>query len=689
MQRLTGLENIKGRFILLGALLIAATCAAYIPAIRAGYIWDDDEYVLNSPTLHEPGGLGRIWTEPDTIKQYYPLTRTTFWLEYRTWGLNPAGYHAVNILLHGLNALLLWMILRRLRVPGAYFATLLFALHPVNVESVAWITERKNVLSGLFYLLALLSYLRYAGINYDKPGHMRDYLITLIMFVCALLSKTVTATFPAVVLLLLWWKKDRVTFRDVAYLVPFFVIGIGMGLHTAHLERNVVGAQGTAWNLSFLERGLIAGRALWFYAGKLILPVNLTFIYPRWNINPQSFLQYLFPAAAIIVPVILWLKRKVLGRGPLVATLIFAGTLFPALGFFNIYPMQYSFVADHFQYLASAALLTLLAAAATIYMDRAGTQIHELRTLLTTCLIIILASMTWKQATIYRNIETLWLDTLAKNPACWMAHVNLGKLHSLQGNSESAIQHYQQALDLNPLDAGARNNLAIEFYNTGNYNEAIKQFKESIRIWPNYPDAYYNLARAYEKTGNIAEAENYYKTAILCKKDYLNAYLSLADLMTQKKRVTEATGLLRAALHYAPNSPAPHYHLALLLYSLCNQTEAIMECRKAVQLAPDEPEILNALAWMLATSEPNPSQSTEAVILAKKSCNLTGYKNPAMLDTLAATYADNGDFDAAIKTAEKALDMLRKNKIQDTLIHEIENRLTRYRKGEPHRECSP
>ena len=344
-----------------------------MPALRGGFNWDDDAYVTNNLTLRSVHGLSQIWGQLTATPQYYPLVFTSFWLEYHLWGLNPLGYHVVNVLLHALAAMLLWRVLVRLQLPGAWLAAGIFALHPVAVESVAWVTERKNVLSAVFYFAAALAYLRWRDDGTTTTGLRATsswrslvlYLLSLALFICALFSKTVTASLPAALLLVIWWKHGRIAGRDVWPLLPFFVAGAALGLVTSWLERTHVGANGPEWALSFFDRCLIAGRALWFYAGKLFWPANLTFIYPRWQIDPGIWWQWLFPAAAIALVMILWSLRGRIGRGPLVAVLFFAGTLLPALGFANVYPMRYSFVADHFQYLASVGLIVLAAAGLT------------------------------------------------------------------------------------------------------------------------------------------------------------------------------------------------------------------------------------------------------------------------------------------------------------------------------------
>jgi hypothetical protein len=266
---------------------------AYQPTWHAGFIgWDDDSYVTDERALRSLGGLERIWVKPGTTPQYYPLVFTTFWAEYHVWKLQPFGYHLVNILLHGLNAVLLWFVLRRLKIPGSWWAAAVFVLHPVGVESVAWITELKNTQSGVFFLLSMLCFLRFRPLNGRDAVRVcdwRDYPLALVLFLCALLSKTATCPVPAVLALLIWWKTGRFGKRDALELTPLFVLGVASGFMTIWMEKQYTGVvRGAEWSLSLAQRCLVAGRALWFYAGKLFWPRDFTFIYPRWEVDASA-----------------------------------------------------------------------------------------------------------------------------------------------------------------------------------------------------------------------------------------------------------------------------------------------------------------------------------------------------------------------------------------------------------------
>jgi protein O-mannosyl-transferase len=473
-------------------VLVLMALIAYAHAIGCGFIWDDDYYVEANETLRSFDGLRRIWCEPGAVPQYYPLVHTTFWVEYRLWGLHPAGYHLVNVLLHAAAAVLLWRLLARLGLPGAWLAAAIFAVHPVEVESVAWITERKNVLSAVFALAAILAYLQFShsGTKSDDASpsmatpRWRAYVVAFVLFVAALLSKTVTVSVPAVLLVILWWKRGQIPWRDLALLVPFFIIGIALALVTVRMEKNTVGAVGAAWDLSLVGRCLVAGRALWFYAGKLLWPVGLNFFYPHWDINAHDPWQYVYPAAALAVLTGLWLARGRVGRGPLAAVLIFAGVLVPALGFFDVYPFRYSFVADHFQYHASMALIALAAAIATIGWRRMAGSSRWPGSLTAAAVLIVLSVLTWQRTFVYDDQMKLFTDVVARDPKSWIGHNNLGTLY-LQKDVPQGIAHLSIALQLQPTYTETHVAFAAALAEMGECQRAIEMLERALAV----PDA--------------------------------------------------------------------------------------------------------------------------------------------------------------------------------------------------------
>jgi tetratricopeptide (TPR) repeat protein len=608
------------------ALIILLTVLAYLPALRGGFIWDDDSYVTQNQTLRDLNGLRQIWFEVGATAQYYPLVHTTFWLEYHLWKLDPRGYHAVNVLLHALAAILLWRVLLRLQVLGAGLAAFIFALHPVCVESVAWVTERKNVLSAVFYFAATLAWLRFAqntegkmknaeskdrkaGAEPPAAGNTRApwpllwYFLALGLFAAALLSKTVTCSLPAALLLVCWWKKGRLRAGDILPAIPFFVLGVVLGLNTALMEKHHVGASGPEWAFSFFDRCLIAGRALWFYAGKLVWPANLTFSYPRWEIHSAAGWQWLFPIAAVGVVAALWFFRHRIGRGPLVAVLFFAGTLFPALGFLNVYPMRYSFVADHFQYLASVGLIVLAAAGLTRWRSGFGVCADHPagRGIVIQLLPLALGVLTWQQAHIYHDLETLWRDTLTKNPGAWLAHNNLGVILCEQGRIKEAVEHCNEAVRIQPGSAEVHNNLALALVQQGRIEEAIGQYKQALRLKPDYAVAHHNWGLVLARQGKPEEAIAHWKQALRLKPDFPEVHYNWGVVLEQLGEKNDAIGHYEQALRFKPDYAEAHDNLGLILARQGRLEEAIARWKQALRFKPDYAEAHNN--WGIALEQ--------------------------------------------------------------------------------------
>jgi hypothetical protein len=507
------------RFAVVAAGMLMLALAAYWPALQVGFVWDDDQYITENPHIRTWEGMTRIWAEPGATPQYYPLVFTSFWLEYRLWGLEPAGYHVVNVLLQWACGVLLWAVLCRLGLDRRWSAAaaLMFLVHPVHVESVAWVTERKNVLSLVFYLASALAMIRWVGLDGEKNPRGRfpaAYTIGLLLFVGALLSKTVTCSLPAALLLVIWWKRGRIRLREAAALTPLFLLGAAAGLLTVWLERTHVGAEGAEWSYGFLERGLIAGRVVWFYAGKLVWPQELVFNYPLWKIDAGRPEQYLYPLGAVAVIVALWLLRRRLGRGPLAGALFFCGTLFPALGFFNVYPFRFAFVADHFQYHASIGLIVVGVMAFQRLRSRAAALPPQVPAGACLLAVLLLAWQTYRLCPMYQDLETLWTATLQKNPSSWLAHTNLGNLLARSGRFEESIPHHEQAIRLRPDPEVSHNNLGDALAKYGRTDKAEIHYKEALRINPGYALAYLNFGILKEAQGKTEEARQLYEQAV-------------------------------------------------------------------------------------------------------------------------------------------------------------------------------
>jgi len=578
----------RERHLAAGTLLVGLIVLAYLPALWGGFVWDDDAYVTRNTALRSLGGLAAIWFQPGAVPQYYPLTFTSLWVDYRLWGLQPSGYHLVNVALHALAAVLLWRVLVLLRLPAAWAAAAVFALHPVQVESVVWIAERKNVLAGVCALGALLAYLRFT----DEPPDRRRgwYALSLGLFVAALLAKTVTCSLPAVICLIVWWRRGALRAADVAPLLPYFALGAGLGAVTLWMERHHVGAAGTDWHLSWLERGLIAGRALWFYAASIVWPRNLTFIYPRWQIDAAVWWQYLYPAGAFAVVAVLYAVRRRIGRGPLVGVLIFAGTLLPALGFFDVFPMRYSFVADHYQYLASIGLIVLLVVGVARLCERTGARAVRGGSALLGVVLVVFTALVWRQAIIYRDAETLWRDTLAKNPSAWMAHNNLGLLLFNRGRVDEAITHYQAALSIKRDDDFAYNNLGNAFAAQGDMERAERSFAAALALQPSNAEAHNNLGNVHASREQWLQAAEQYRAALRANPRYADAHNNLANVLVLDGDAEAALEHYRAALQIDPAYADAHYNLAVLLADRGDTAAAVTELRAALRLRPNYPQ---------------------------------------------------------------------------------------------------
>lgn len=571
--------------------LAAAVTAAYAPSLGGQLLWDDDAHVTQ-PLLRSLHGLWRIWFEPGATQQYYPVLHSAFWLEHRLWGDSVVGYHLANALLHAAGCLLLYQVLRRLAVPGALLGAFVFALHPVCVESVAWISEQKNTLSSVFYLGAALAYLRFG-----EGRRWRWYALGLLLFVLALLSKSVTASLPAALLVVLWWRRS-LSWRTAAPLAPWFAFSAAAAVVTPWVERTFVGARGASFNLGGMERGLIAGRAVWFYLGKLLWPADLVFIYPRWRIDSSAAWQYLFPAAALGAFAALgWFCRR--SRAPMAAALLFVGTLFPALGFINVYPFVFSYVADHFQYLAAAGMIPALCAAAVWFWTRLGLHARA-GAAAGAVLVAVLATTTWMQCGRYRDQERFYRSILERNPDCWLAHDNLGIVLVHSGRRDEGIDHYRAAIRLNPDYPEAYNNLGNVLAEAGQWDGAAQQYALALKARPSFAAAEYNWGNAMNDAGRYVRAEEHLRNALKINPSYPQAHYALANSLANAGRLGEAVPEYEAALALQSDYPEAHANLGLALAELGRGAEGLVHIAEAVRQRPGYAEAHSYYGFALA-----------------------------------------------------------------------------------------
>lgn len=732
---------------LAAAALVLLTLAVYFPALRGGFVWDDDNHVTENPTLTSWRGLRDIWlgVRENATCQYYPLTFTAFWVQHRFWGLNPLPYHLVNVVLHGLNAVLFWILLRRWRLPGAWAAAAVFAVHPIHAMSVAWITELKNVLSGFFMLLTLL-----AWDEWERRRTAGAYALAVLACVAAVLSKTAAAVLPALILLIAWWRKPRVERRDALAVLPFCAAGLLMGAVTIWVEQKLVWGKGPGLELYSLQRILLAARSFWFYAAKVLWPAGLNFLYPKWNLDPGRAGPWLAAAALAALFAGLWLARRRWGKGPLVAALYFFLAA-PALVLLHVlYMMRYTLVSDHWIYFGSPALIALAAAGAASVLKDWKQEAAGLLALV----LVLLGALTWFRGSAYRDEETLWRTTWARNPGAWLAANNLGILLAARGEHAEARRLFEEARRLEPGYAETLINLgniedatrgpgpALAFFDQalavdsnspvahfnagfalerlGRREEALAHYRRALEERPGTGIVHYNMANTLSRLGRIEEAETHYRAAVeldpldglalanlgsvltrtgrfpeaieilrraaaLRPADGLVMY-NLGHALLRTRRTDEAVAALLAASRARPDLPDAARDLALVWRERGDRVRAESALREALRRNPDYRPALNDLAWLLATG---PGESAprrrEALELAERACTPAAEASPDMLDTLAAAYAAAGRFAEAADTARQALERAGPAGLEP-LADAIRRRLVLYEEGQAYVE---
>lgn len=593
------------------ALVVGVTLAAYFPALTGDFLWDDAGHVTNV-TLQSWSGLWRIWFEIGVTQQYYPLLHSAFWLEHRIWGDATLGYHVINVLWHATSACLLIAILRRLAVPGAMLAGLVFALHPVAVESVAWIAEQKNTLSTVFYLAAALAWLRFE--DERRPAR---YAVATLWFVAALLTKTVTATLPAALLVIAWWRRGRLSWRgEVLPLLPWLFIGVAAGLGTTWFEHTQIGAKGAEFTLSTIERGLLAGRVVWFYLGKLVWPAGLTFFYPRWTVDAEVAWQWLFPAAtlAALAAGVWWSRRD---RGPLAAVLLFGGTLVPVLGFVDVYPFVFSYVADHFQYLASLGMLAFLTAAAARGFGLLGWPRWS-GPAVSAGVLLLLGGLTGRQSGLYRDEFSLYEATLARNPSSWVAQLNLGTVLDDAGRPEESLPHLRRALELKPDFPETLNSLGNVLNRLGRAQEARPLLEQAVRIQPRFAAAHNTLGVALMALGRNDAGLAAFQRALELDPGLTLARVNLGWALANAGRGAEALQQLEQAQRQRPDLADAEFKWGLTLAMNGRLIDAVPHFSRAVGLQPAHPEmryILGRALWELGRRAEAIEQFNETLLL--------------------------------------------------------------------------
>jgi tetratricopeptide (TPR) repeat protein len=638
----------------LGLILVSFVILAYTPVWKAGFVWDDTLMLTANPCIVGPLGLKEIWSTP--AADICPLTVTTFWAEHALWGLNPLPYHLVNVLLHGLSAVVLWRILRSLHVQGAWLGAALWALHPVAVESVAWVTEMKNTESGLFFLLSILFFVRWlTGKDLaERTGAGWNYALSMLFAALAMAAKSSTVILPIVLCLCAWWIEGRWHWRNLVRTVPLFLMAIAtsaLSIWTQGLQLAKVSAPQPA--RSWPERLGAAGEAVWFYLGKLLWPHPLITIYPRWQIDAGQWVSYLPLLAALAILAIFWLRGRSGSGGSRACFFAFAYftvALLPALGLIDTYIFRYALVFDHFQYLAGIGPLALAGTALVRLSDVIIPKKPWLQSALCVSLLLTVGMASWHRTWVFKTEDALWTDTVARNPRSWAAHINLGRAFMLKGQVDDAVVQYQRALQINPNYSGAYDSLGQALVRKGQVDDAVAQYQKALAINPNYAQAHSNLAVALVQRGQVDDAIAQYQKALEISPGLAQAHSNLGVLLFQKGQVDDAVAQYQKALEINPNSAEVHSNLGVALVRKGQVDDAVAEYQKSLEVNPNSAQAHNNLGLALFQK----GQVDDAVAQYLKALEITPNRAETHYN-LGKAFIQKGQLDSAITQFQEVL----------------------------------
>ena len=549
---------------IIALLLCLLVVLSYLPVFQAGLVWDD-VILSKAEPLHSLFGIWQIWFEPLSLKKieghYWPVLYSTLWLEYQLWGLAPLGYHIVNLLLHLTATLLLWRLLLRLGVPGAWMVAMVFAVHPLHVESVAWIIGRKDVLAALFAMASALAYLHFIA-----SGHLRHYGLSLLLLMLGMLSKTTIAAFPMTLLIWHWWQQGRLSHGDIMKVLPFLLMTVCISVADWSYYK---GLEHISFDYSSIERVLIAARAIWFYVGKLFWPVELAVIYPFWEVDVVDPFGWGCLLAVVLVTVLLWYFRYRIGRGPLAGALFFMVTLSPVLGFIDYGYMQFSLVADRYQYLAGIGIIATIVGGTAHWLGKPSYSLNDLSgnnpptnnpsnpqrkfAILMVIPLIILAMLTYQQARIYRHSGTFFKHIIALNPQARRAHHNLGNYLKSAGRLDEALTAFQTSLEKDPEHAGIYNNIGVVWQNKNQLEQAKKYYRLALEKDSHHFYAMKNLAQLLTSQHHYKEAYKLLQAVIKINPKYASAHALLGVVFANRKQLKKALDSLNRALSLDPS----------------------------------------------------------------------------------------------------------------------------------------
>ncbi|PYO24555.1 MAG: hypothetical protein DMD88_00470 [Candidatus Rokuibacteriota bacterium] len=589
----------------LAPLLVALfTLAAFLPALQNQFVnWDDKDNFLDNPHYRGLGWTHLRWMWTTHLGHYIPLTWMTLGLDYLLWGMNPVGYHLTNLLLHAANAVVFFFVVRRiltLALPSpserghalavsAGFAALVFAIHPLRVESVAWVTERRDVLSGLFYLVAILLYLRACERGARGRGW---YWLSVAVFVGALLSKSMVVNLPVVLVILdvyplrrlggsIGWRSEPAR-RVYVEKIPFVLLAAAASA-IAVMAQSSVHAVASLAQLSVPGRVAISTYGLSFYLWKMVVPVNLSPVYElRPPVNPWATPFLLsYGVVLALTAIALALRRRVPGLPA--AWVAYIVVLLPVLGIFQSGPQ---IAADRYTYLAGLgwAILAgagLLSCWRSSRRSKTGTPATWLLAGIAFCVVVGLGVLTWNQVHVWHDSEKLWSHAVAIDPGSAVGQYSRGLVLAQQGKLTEAMEYYQTALRINPDYADAHNNVGAVLADQGRLAEAIEHYREALRLKPDYADAHYNWGNALAQQGKPAEAIEHYRQALRIKPDDALSHTNWGVELAQQGKLAEAIDHFREALRIKPDDALAHRNLGLALTQQGKPAEAFEHFQQA------------------------------------------------------------------------------------------------------------
>ena len=609
--------------------IVAAVLWIYWPALNGGWQWDDDLYLTKNLLLNDPARLWKAWFVPGSFIEYYPIAQTVQWVQWQLWHEQTFGYHMTNVVLHAASALLVWRLLAKLGLRYAWLGGLLFAVHPAEAESVAWIAELKNALSLPPFLLAMC-----AWIEYDERRSRRGYAIAFAWFVAAMLCKITMAPFAFVILLYAWWKRGRVGWADVMAATPFLVVAVILAAVTIHAGQvyvmDVMPNAGAPDG--FLAKLALAGSILAFYLGIFLWPVGLLPAYAKWAINPPASLLFLPWFVLLVLVMFAWTARRTWGRHVLLGLGFFLLFLAPFLGLHWVSYMNFTWVMNHFLYIPGIGLIGLAVAGLEKAMGLAPKQTRPVAFGVAGMVVALLALVAQQDAGLYRDPETLWTYAEQRDPKSYAAHNQLGVALNQKGEAAAALDQFEEASALEPDFAEAFNNLGTGLLENGRAAEAADAFRRAVKLAPRYAIAYYNLGNALKKTGQLpeaiaqfeqslkldplnAEAENnladvllaagrndeafaHFARAAEISPGYAGAQYNWGVALLQTHDVPGAIGHFQRAVVINPGYVEAHFNLGVALYQTGHTPEAIAEFQAALRLRPDFAPAQNILAQL-------------------------------------------------------------------------------------------